>query len=219
MMILKEFKTIKQNSICKIIEKKSQFIGQAYYVESKEEAEEIIKQTKKKYSDARHNCYAYIVLEENNLITKSNDDGEPSGTAGIPILNTIKEKELVTVLVIVTRYFGGILLGTGGLARAYSKSALEAIENVGIVEKEQGYEIKFITDYNRIEKLKYYLSKNMCNIVDVVYLEKIELIAEVNEKIKIEIENDKTKELFENIEKTSLKLLSKHSLNCVTLVP
>ena len=211
MMILKEFKTIKQNSICKIIEKKSQFIGQAYYVESKEEAEEIIKQTKKKYSDARHNCYAYIVLEDNNLITKSNDDGEPSGTAGIPILNKIKEKELVNVLVIVTRYFGGILLGTGGLARTYSKTTIEAIENAEIIEKEQGYEVKFITDYNKIEKLKYYLSKNMCKIIDVVYLEKIELIAEVNEKTKIEIENDKTKENIENIEILKNKYIQNYS--------
>ena len=197
---MERFKTIKQNSISKIIEKKSQFIGQAYYVESKEEAERIIKEVKKKYSDARHNCYAYIIFEKNNVITKSNDDGEPSGTAGIPILNTIKDKELVNILVIVTRYFGGILLGTGGLARAYSNSTNEAIENAEIIEKERGYEVKFITDYNRIEKLKYYLNKNMCNIVDVIYLEKIELIAEIDEKTKIEIENNKMTDFFECVE-------------------
>ena len=197
---MQRFKTINKEGLSKIIEKKSQFIGQAFYVESKEEAEEIIKQVKKNYSDARHNCYAYIILEDNNLITKSNDDGEPSGTAGIPILNTIKDKDLVNILVIVTRYFGGILLGTGGLARAYSKATIESIENAEIIEKEKGYIVKFLTDYNRIEKLKYYLSKNTCNIVDVVYLEKIELIAEVDEKIKIEIENDKTKDFFESVE-------------------
>lgn len=197
---MQRFKTINKEGLSKVVEKKSQFIGQAYYVESKEEAERIIKDTKKKYSDARHNCYAYIILENNNLITKSNDDGEPSGTAGIPILNTIEDLNLINVLVIVTRYFGGILLGTGGLARAYSKATTQAVENAEIIEREKGFIVKFITDYNRIEKLKYYLTKNMCNIVDVKYLEKIELIAEVNEKIKIEIENDKTNEFFENVE-------------------
>lgn len=199
---MQELKTIEQNSMSEIIEKKSKFIGQAFYVENKAEAEEIIKQTRKKYSDAKHNCYAYAILENNTVITKSNDDGEPTSTAGIPILNAIQEIGLVNVLVIVTRYFGGILLGTGGLVRAYTKSTTQAIQNAGIVEKELGYRIKFVTDYNKIEKLKYYLKQNLCNIIDVIYLEKIELIAEINEKTKIAIEenNINTNEMFEKAE-------------------
>lgn len=199
---MQELKTIKQNSMSEIIEKKSKFIGQAFYVESKAEAEEIIKQIKKKYSDAKHNCYAYAILDNNTVITKSNDDGEPASTAGIPILNAIQEMGLVNILVIVTRYFGGILLGTGGLVRAYTKSTTQAIQNAGIVEKELGYKIKFVTDYNKIDKLKYYIKQNLCNILDVIYLEKIELIAEINEKMKIEIENNKinSNEIFEKAE-------------------
>lgn len=199
---MQELKTIEQNSMSEIIEKKSKFIGQAFYVENKAEAEEIIKQIRKKYSDAKHNCYAYAILENNTVITKSNDDGEPTSTAGIPILNAIQEIGLVNVLVIVTRYFGGILLGTGGLVRAYTKSTTQAIQNAGVVEKELGYRIKFVTDYNKIEKLKYYLKQNLCNIIDVIYLEKIELIAEINEKTKIAIEenNINTNEMFEKAE-------------------
>ena len=102
---MNELKTINKNSISEIIEKKSKFIGQVYYVETKLEAEKIIKSMKKKYSDAKHNCYAYSVLENESIITKSSDDGEPSSTAGMPILNVIKENNLTNVLIIVTRYF------------------------------------------------------------------------------------------------------------------
>ena len=91
---MNELKTINKNSISEIIEKKSKFIGQVYYVETKLEAEKIIKSVKKKYSDAKHNCYAYSVLENESIITKSSDDGEPSSTAGMPILNVIKENNL-----------------------------------------------------------------------------------------------------------------------------
>lgn len=206
-----EFKTIKQNSETEIIEKKSKFIGQAYYVETKIEAEEIIKQIRKKYSDAKHNCYAYSILENNSIITKSNDDGEPSSTAGIPILNAIQENELVNVLVVVTRYFGGILLGTGGLVRAYTKATMQAIQEANITEKEIGYKVKIITDYNKIEKLKYYLKQNLCSIIDVVYLEKIQLIVEVNEKMKKELEENtiKANEMFEKLEILENKYIPK----------
>ena len=199
---MQKLKTIKNNSIVEIIEKKSKFIGQAFYVETKQEAEEIIKTTKKKYSDAKHNCYAYSILEDNSIITKSTDDGEPTSTAGIPILNAIQENELTNILVIVTRYFGGILLGTGGLVRAYTKATTEAIKNANITQKEIGYKIKFVTDYNKLEQLKYYLKQNLCSITDVTYLEKIEVIAEVTENIKKEVEenNIKKDEMFNSVE-------------------
>ena len=199
---MQKLKTIKNNSIVEIIEKKSKFIGQAFYVESKQEAEKIIKNTKKKYADAKHNCYAYSILEDNSIITKSTDDGEPTSTAGIPILNAIQENELTNILVIVTRYFGGILLGTGGLVRAYTKATTEAIKDANITQKEIGFKIKFVTDYNKLEQLKYYLKQNLCSITDIIYLEKIEVIAEVTENTKKEVEENsfKKEEMFNSVE-------------------
>ena len=116
---MKEFITIKQNVQAEIIEKKSKFIANFFYVENVEEAEKMIKETKKKYFDARHNCIAYRVVEDGQIIEKSSDDGEPSGTAGSPMLNILQKNNLANVLIVVTRYFGGILLGTGGLVRDY----------------------------------------------------------------------------------------------------
>lgn len=210
---MQELKTIKNNGIAEIIEKKSKFIGQAFYVESKEKAEEIIKETRKKYSDARHNCYAYSILEENTESTKSSDDGEPAGTAGMPILNVIKENNLKNILIIVTRYFGGILLGTGGLVRCYTKATTEAIKNANIVEKEIGYKIKFVTNYNKQEELKYYLKQNLCNIIDTTYLEKIEIIAEISEKVKKEIEENivKKDKMYECAEILETKYIEKRT--------
>lgn len=134
------YKTISENVCAEIVEKKSKFIANLYYIKSKDEAEEIINSIRKKYYDARHNCYAYSVLDEDNkLFTKASDDGEPQGTAGMPMLDIINKKELVNVLVIVTRYFGGILLGTGGLVRAYSEATLKAIEEAEFVNEENRF--------------------------------------------------------------------------------
>lgn len=138
---MKDFITIKENVSSEIVEKKSKFIANLFYVESVKEAEEIIKQTNKKYFDARHNCIAYRIVEDEQIVEKSSDNGEPSGTAGAPMLNILQKNNLANVLVIVTRYFGGILLGTGGLVRAYSNSLLQAIENSIIVEKCIGQEL------------------------------------------------------------------------------
>ena len=129
-------KTIKQNTAAEIVEKKSKFIANLFYVQNEEEAEEIIKSIKKKYYDARHNCYAYNVLTKKGIVARSSDDGEPSGTAGMPMLNILQKNELINVLVVVTRYFGGILLGTGGLVRAYSEALVKAIENAEFVKEE-----------------------------------------------------------------------------------
>ena len=139
--------TIIKNSSSEIIEKKSKFIGNIYYVETKDEAEKIILETKKKYNDANHNCYAYSIYTENGILTKSSDDGEPSGTAGAPIQNILNARKLTNALVIVTRYFGGILLGTGGLVKAYSTTAIKAIENTKTIQKEWGYDLKIEIEY------------------------------------------------------------------------
>ena len=123
-----EFITILKDEIAEIVEKKSKFIANICYVESVQEAEEKIKSIKKEYHDARHNCVAYRVAENGQIVEKSSDDGEPSGTAGAPMLKLLLEQNLSNILVVVTRYFGGILLGTGGLVRAYSRSSTRSIK-------------------------------------------------------------------------------------------
>lgn len=183
------FKTIEKNSQSLIIEKKSKFIAKAFYVESIKEAEKIIEEVKKEYHDARHNCYAYRILEENSIIERQSDDGEPSGTAGAPMLNILKGKNLTNILVIVTRYFGGILLGTGGLVRAYSESTINAIESANIVEKEEGYVVELILDYEKQREFEYLCEKNSINIVSKEYTDKIKNLSEVSKEKYVEISN------------------------------
>ena len=127
-MLFFNFKTtnITKNAEYELVEKKSKFIANAIYLESKEDAENKLNIIKRKYHDARHNCYAYRILEDDKISERSSDDGEPSGTAGGPMLNILQKNNLCNVLVVVTRYFGGILLGTGGLVRAYSGATLGA---------------------------------------------------------------------------------------------
>ena len=134
-----EFYTIRDSSTAEIIEKKSRFIANAYHVDSREEAENKINELKKKYFDAKHNCFAFSIIDENdNLLEKSSDDGEPSGTAGAPILNVIRKNNLHNILIVVTRYFGGILLGTGGLTRVYSSSTEMCIQNSKLICQAKG---------------------------------------------------------------------------------
>lgn len=204
------FNTIKKNVQSELIEKKSKFIVNLFYVESVKEAEEIINKTKKKYFDARHNCIAYRIMEE-NLVEKSSDDGEPSGTAGAPMLNILQKNNLVNVLVIVTRYFGGILLGTGGLVRAYSNSLLQAIEKSEKVEKCNGQELEVVLDYNEFENFKYYCKNNKLNIVETQYIENIVCKIEVDERIKSKLISDfETKNInLKNIKELSKKYITK----------
>ena len=203
-----EFKTIEKENFAEIVEKKSRFIANIYNVESKEEAEEKIKQIKKKYYDAKHHCFAFSIIEENGITQKSSDDGEPSGTAGAPILNIIKSNNLQNVVIIVTRYFGGILLGTGGLTRAYSEAAGKVVEQSELIQKEPGMEVELEIDYNDNEKFKYYCQKNNVNIIKIEYTENILYKIELNEKEykKIE-ERNKTnnKQLDINIKNIKLK--------------
>lgn len=191
-------KTILKNTSAQIVEKKSKFIANIYYVQSQEEVENILKEIRKKYYDARHNCYAYSILTNNGIVNKMSDDGEPSGTAGAPMLNIITKNELTNILVVVTRYFGGILLGTGGLVKAYSEATMQALEKATIVNEEIGYEVEITVLYNEWEKVKYYLEKSNILIIDVKYNEKIVSKIEVTEE-----EKNKIKEL---IDECSLKI-------------
>ena len=188
---MEKFKTIlEKNTTAEIIEKKSRFIANLFYVETPQEAENKIKQIKKKYYDAKHNCFAYITLNENEIQKKCSDDGEPSGTAGAPMLEILEKQSIYNVVVIVTRYFGGILLGTGGLVRAYSDSLKEAIKKSTLVEQEPGYEAKIKLPSADFEKFQYYCNKNNINIINSEYSDFIICKIEVNdaEKNRLEIE-------------------------------
>ena len=180
-------KTIKENTSSEIVEKKSKFIGNLYYVQTEQEAEEIIKQVKKKYYDAKHHCFAYSIMTQNGIVNKMSDDGEPSGTAGSPMLAILQKQELVNVLVIVTRYFGGILLGTGGLVRAYSEATLQAIQKAELVIEQRGYELEIVVDYPEFEKIQYYCKKNAISIISIDYGEKVKCRLEVTKEEKEKI--------------------------------
>ena len=186
-----KFKTILEKELsAEIVEKKSRFIANLFYVDSVEEAEEKIKITKKRYYDAKHNCFAYIVNDDKVFIKKSSDDGEPSGTAGAPMVEILEKQGLANLLIVVTRYFGGILLGTGGLVRAYSDSLKKALEKATIVELEQGFELDVELEYSNFEKFKYYCSKNNINIINCTYLNNVICKIELNENEKEKLEND-----------------------------
>ena len=168
-----EFKTIEKEVESELIEKKSKFIASIFKVNSVKEADEKLLEVKKRYYDAKHNCYTYRVIENDRIIEKSSDDGEPSGTAGAPMLNILKQNNLCNILIVVTRYFGGILLGTGGLVRAYSRSTQDVIEKSNIVLKESGYKINIEIEYKELEKLKYFCKKNEIKITNIQYLENV----------------------------------------------
>ena len=181
------FLTIKDNSETEIVVKKSKFIANLIRVQSREDAEKEVKKIKKQYFDARHNCIAYRVLEDGNVIERFSDDGEPSGTAGQPMLNILQKNNLVNVLIVVTRYFGGILLGTGGLVRAYSDATIKAIENANIVSKVFGNVVNIEVEYKDLDNFKYYLKNENINIEDISYVEKI--------IIKIELTDEELKKI------------------------
>lgn len=161
-----------------IVEKKSRFIGQVFPVTTEEEAISLIEQTKKKYWNARHNCYAYI-LGEYGEITRCTDDGEPAGTAGRPILEVLQGEGIHDVLLIVTRYFGGTLLGTGGLVRAYTQAAKAGLAASQVLEKVRGHQLTIHTDYNGIGKLQYITAQSEIAVMDTQYAEDVTMILAV----------------------------------------
>lgn len=151
-----------------IIEKKSRFIANVWPAESEEEALAFIEKIKKKYWDARHNCYAYVIGEKQQL-QRFSDDGEPSQTAGKPMLDVLAASGVRDAVVVVTRYFGGTLLGTGGLVRAYSAAAKAGLENSVVLKKQKGIVLKIHTDYNGLGKLQYLAGKENLEILDSEY--------------------------------------------------
>ena len=210
---MEEFYTVKENIETEIIEKKSRFIANIFYIESIDEAENIIKSIKKKHYNARHNCYAYRIIQNGKIIDRFSDDGEPSSTAGAPILNILVKKNLVNVLIVVTRYFGGILLGTGGLVRAYSQAANNVIEMSKIIEKELGYELEIVLEYSYLENFKYLCRKSNIKIIDEKYDENIKLKIETSKKMyeKINEIYSNKKGKIQKIEKIKEKYVEKNA--------
>ncbi|MGM8215134.1 YigZ family protein [Bacillaceae bacterium W0354] len=151
--MLEKYLTVKEEGEHEIVIQKSRFIGYVKRTETEEEAQAFIAKIKKQHYNATHNCSAYMI-GEHNLIQKANDDGEPSGTAGVPILEVLKKMDLKDTTVVVTRYFGGIKLGAGGLIRAYSNATSEAIKHVGVVERALMQEVLITSDYGLLGKLE-----------------------------------------------------------------
>jgi uncharacterized YigZ family protein len=193
------FNTILKREREETIVNKSRFIAYTFPVEKEEEASKHIQEIKTKHKDASHNVFAYIIGKKSN-IQRYSDDGEPSGTAGIPMLNYLKGMELTNTLVVVTRYFGGIKLGTGGLARAYSKSAKSAVEKSQIVEAREYSCFKITLDYTLLGKIDNYLNNERIYVSEREYLEKV--------NIELIVENEK----FESV-KTELRNLTSGNIN------
>mgnify|MGYP002533714319 FL=1 len=189
-------KTIIEGKTAEVTEKKSRFIANIFHVENVTEADEKIKQINKKYYDAKHNCYAYIV----DGIEKCSDDGEPSKTAGAPILDILKKNQFTNVLVIVTRYFGGILLGTGGLVRAYSEATKRAIENSDVVEIVSGERYIIEVSYENVNNVLYWCNKLNIKICENVY--------ETSIKLTIESTKEDKEKLINNVEMENIKVVN-----------
>ena len=169
---MKEYKIVYRGGEGEIVEKKSRFIATVRPVESEEEASSFIAEMKKKYWNATHNCSAFVVGEHNE-IQRSNDDGEPSGTAGHPMLDVLLGEGIHNAAVVVTRYFGGTLLGTGGLVRAYSKSVQAGLAGCTVLVKKKGFLLRMETDYTGIGKIQYILGQRGLLITGSEYTDKV----------------------------------------------
>ena len=168
---MEEYKTVEKFGEDFFIEKKSKFIGYACPVKSRQEADDFISKIKTKHWDATHNVYAYV-LRENN-IQRYSDDGEPSGTAGVPVLDVILKEGLVDVCVVATRYFGGTLLGAGGLVRAYSHTSKIGLEAAGIITMAECSIMSVKVDYSFYDRLLLFLSDYGCNIIDTQFSDNV----------------------------------------------
>jgi uncharacterized YigZ family protein len=197
---------------------KSKFISTIFPISNKEEATKFLEETRKKYFDARHNCYAYIIYdpkESTPIIKKSSDDGEPSGTAGAPILECLEGAGLVNVLCVVTRYFGGVLLGTGGLTRAYSSSCKESINKANeekiIKELYEGYEVNIEIKYDLFSMVKKSLETKKYKELQTTYEQNIKMKFIISKE-----DYEKTREEFATISFGSINLKHNNEVKLFT---
>ena len=201
---MKKFITIKENSYDEFVEKKSTFITHLVRVTSEEEAREFIQKMKKKHYDATHVCSCYVV-GDNNEITRANDDGEPSGTAGAPMLDVLVKNEIKNVCATVIRYFGGTKLGTGGLVRAYGGGVINALKNATLVERKDTLEIRLELDYSLNGKIEYEIEKTNFIVNNLEYSDKIIYTIYVMEE-----DYDSFQSWIANLTNGQFKILSTH---------
>lgn len=185
------YKIVYRDGQGEIVEKKSRFIAYIFSVQTEEEALERITQIRKKHYDARHNCFAYLIGEKNE-IERCSDDGEPSGTAGRPMLEVLNGQGVHNAVAVVTRYFGGTLLGTGGLVRAYTAAMKEGLADCVLMEQKTGYRISIRTDYNDMGKIQYLARTLGLTELDTQYADDVEMILLVPETVIEQAEQEIT---------------------------
>lgn len=173
--------TIKKSTSHETIIQRSRFICHLKRTDSEQQAQEFINEIRTEHKSANHNCFAYVI-GENNAIQKASDDGEPSGTAGVPMLEVLKKKDLRNVTAVVTRYFGGIKLGGGGLIRAYGSSVSESLQHIGLVHRIRHQLYTAEIDYTLLGKVENELRQNVYRLHEIRYTDKVELSVYVNEK-------------------------------------
>ena len=176
------YRSVDKSSETEYIINRSRFIGRCFPVTSEEAALSLLGDIRKMHWDATHNCFAYRIGETAS-IARFSDDGEPGGTAGMPIMEVLRSKELTDVLVVVTRYFGGVLLGAGGLVRAYSRSAADAVAEAGIVSYIPAKQLSVSMDYSRYGSMEQYI-RSAVQVEDVEFMENVTMkVAVAEEKL------------------------------------
>ncbi len=173
--------TVPEQASDEIVIQKSRFIGYACPCSSEEEAIQFIRTIREMHREARHHCFAYIIGMNSGIIRYS-DDGEPNGTAGLPILNVLKNEKIVNCCVVVVRYFGGVLLGTGGLSRAYSQGCKIALDAAGLVQMELSSETRCLVSYSLWNTVQFVLQKMNVKVHDVIYHDKVEFLLDTRTK-------------------------------------
>lgn len=188
--MLENYKTVYKAGTGEVIEKKSRFIGMASSAESEAQALAFIENVKKQYWDARHHCFAYVI-GENCGIQRMNDDGEPAKTAGKPILDVLQGEKLHDTVIVVTRYFGGTLLGTGGLVRAYTQAAREAVASSVIITRILGAKLQISLDYTEHGKVQYLLMQRGLTVLSTDYTDRV--------SVEVMVPHDQKKELVKEL--------------------
>lgn len=183
-----DYKTIKGIEVSKFEVDKSVFITTAKHVESEEEALEFIEKIREKYKDATHNCTAYII-NKTPVIKRYNDDGEPQGSAGLPMLSVLEKEEVTNVAVVVTRYFGGKLLGKGGLVRAYTKGVADTVEPNALYKRDY-FRVELILSYTILGQIENYLNENQYNVIDKAYTDEVRFEIYVRKDMYPKFEED-----------------------------
>ena len=186
------YDTVYRGGTGEYTEKKSRFIEEVYSVSCEEEAFAYLEEVKKRYWDARHHCWAYVI-GRNPGSERMSDDGEPAGTAGKPILEVIRGRKVTDIFVVVTRYFGGTLLGTGGLVRAYTSAAAAALSDTVIITRISAFKLDIHTDYTGLGKIQYLIGRRGLDILDTAYTDKVVISIVIPE----EEEGSFTKEVLE----------------------